>query len=71
VYVVDRSTVKQGKLTPGAHLEIFPPERLLADRPDYTLLLTWNFAEEILAQQEAYRRAGGRFIIPVPAVAII
>ncbi len=70
-YAVDRSTVKQGKLTPGAHLEIFPPERLVEDLPDYTLLLTWNFADEILTQQERYRRAGGRFIIPVPTVRIV
>jgi SAM-dependent methyltransferase len=65
-FVVDRSTVKQGHYTPGTHLEIVPPERLLEARPDYLLLLTWNFAEEILAQQAAYRESGGRFIIPLP-----
>lgn len=70
-FVVDRSTIKQGKLTPGSHLEISPPERLLADQPDYTLLLTWNFADEILAQQQPYRDAGGRFIVPVPEVRIV
>lgn len=46
--VVDRSTVKQGLYTPGTHLLIEPPERLLTDIPDYVLLLTWNFADEIL-----------------------
>jgi len=69
-FVADRSPAKQGRLTPGSHLPIVPPEQLLRDRPDYALLLTWNFADEILAQQQAYRDAGGQFIRPLPTVAI-
>jgi len=65
-FVADRSTVKQGLYTPGAHLPIKSPESLLTERPDHVLLLTWNFADEILEQQAAYREQGGKFIIPVP-----
>ncbi len=65
-FLVDRSTVKQGKFTPGTQLRIYSPDKLLEEQPDYTLLLTWNFAEEILQQQAEYRRRGGRFIVPVP-----
>jgi SAM-dependent methyltransferase len=70
-FVADRSKAKQGWLTPGMHLPIVAAEELLARNPDYTLLLTWNFADEILQQQAEYRRRGGRFIIPIPDVKIV
>jgi predicted TPR repeat methyltransferase len=69
-FVVDRSPHKQGRFMPGVHLPIDAPSRLLRDRPDFVLLLTWNFADEILAQQQEFRQGGGRFIIPVPSVRV-
>lgn len=70
-FVVDRSTFKQNHYTPGTHLLIYPPEKLLEAQPEYVLLLAWNFADEIMEQQEEYRRQGGRFIIPIPELAIV
>ena len=70
-FVVDRSTHKQGRRTPGTHIPILPTDQLRGRQPDYTLLLTWNFEEEILHQQAPYREAGGKFIIPIPAVRIV
>ena len=63
-FVADANPHKQGKYMPGQRIPISHPDRIAADRPDFVLLLVWNFAGEVLRQQSAYRQAGGRFIIP-------
>jgi hypothetical protein len=70
-YIADRSTLKQGRYTPGNHIPVVAPERILEEQPEYVLLLAWNFAEEIMEQQAEYRSRGGKFIIPVPDVRIV
>jgi len=70
-FVVDRSTYKQGHFMPGVHLPIYSPAKLLEVRPDYVLLLTWNFADEIIEQQAEYRRDGGHFIVPIPELKVV
>jgi SAM-dependent methyltransferase len=69
-FVVDRSIHKHGLLVPGVGIPILPAEELASRQPDFTLLLAWNLADEILDEQNTYRSAGGRFVIPVPKVAI-
>lgn len=70
-YIVDRSPLKQGRYTPGLHIPVVPPGRLLTDCPEFVLLLAWNFADEVLMQQSEYLRRGGKFILPLPDVKIL
>jgi len=70
-YIVDSIPYKQGKFTPGMHIPIFPEEKLLKDQPDYTLLLAWNFADEIIKKQSEYRKRGGKFILALPNLTIV
>jgi hypothetical protein len=70
-FVADRSVHKQGLYLPGVRIPIVAPGMLLEAMPSHTLLLTWNFADEILRQQSDYRAKGGKFIVPVPDVTVV
>jgi SAM-dependent methyltransferase len=70
-FVVDRNVYKQGKYMPGVHLPILETSALLERKPDYLLLLAWNFKDEIMSQQREYLEQGGRCIVPVPEPRII
>jgi hypothetical protein len=64
-YIVDSTTYKQFRYAPGVHLQVLPEETIYIDKPDYLLVLAWNFADEIA---EKHRNFKGKFIIPLPDV---
>jgi hypothetical protein len=70
-YIVDLNPHKQNTLAPGSHLPIHAPDRLLADKPNYVLILPWNLKAEIMQQMHAVRGWGGRFVVAVPALTIM
>lgn len=70
-YITDTTPNKQGKYTPGSHIQVVSPERLKVDHPDYAVLLSWNYADAILEKEKALRDKGVKFIIPVPEVRIV
>lgn len=70
-YVVDSTSYKQGKYTPGTHIPIFPESKLEKETPDYALLMSWNFADEIIEKNQKYRERGGQFIITIPYLKIV
>lgn len=69
-YTVDRSPYKQGRFLPGTHIPIHPPDRIYETKPDYVVILPWNLKDEIMKQLQPIREWGGRFVVPIPEVAI-
>ncbi len=70
-YVTEKSRLKIGKYTPGTHIHVKSDDFLIKDKPDYALLLAWNFADEIMKNNEEFRKKGGKFLIPIPHPKII
>ena len=70
-FTVDRNTYKQGKFLPGTHIPIHHPDRIREARPDYVLILPWNFKDEIMQQMAYIREWGGRFVVPIPQVTVL
>jgi len=70
-YIVDDNPLKQGKFTPGLHIPIMVVEELYKRMPDYLVVLSWNFAEPIMAKHQEYKNRGGKFILPMPTARIV
>ncbi|HWW00414.1 MAG TPA: class I SAM-dependent methyltransferase [Candidatus Acidoferrum sp.] len=70
-YTVDRNPYKKGKFLPGTHIPIFGPEKISETRPDYVLILPWNFKDEIVKQMAGIREWGGKFVVPIPTVQLV
>ena len=69
-YTVDRSPFKQGRHLPGTRIPIFSPDRIVETKPDYVLILPWNLKDEVEQQLSYIREWGGRFVVPIPRLAI-
>jgi hypothetical protein len=69
-YTVDRSPHKQGRLLPGTHIPIYPPEKIRETKPDFVLILPWNLKDEVMEQMSFVREWGGKFVVPIPSVQI-
>ena len=70
-YTVDRNPYKQGMYLPGTHIPIYEPDKIRETKPDYVFILPWNFKDEIMEQMADIREWGGKFVIPIPELAVI
>jgi len=69
-FIIDDSPLKQGLYSPGLHIPVLASSALYEKEPDYLLILAWNFADPIIEKNQAYREAGGRFIVPLPNIQV-
>jgi len=69
-YIVDRSPHKQGLYLPGSRIPIHAPERIRETKPDFVVILAWNLKEEVMKSLSDVRSWGGRFVVPIPSVAV-
>ncbi|MEO5797932.1 MAG: class I SAM-dependent methyltransferase [Gemmatimonadales bacterium] len=70
-FLADRNALKHGRFSPGMHIPVVSPDEIAKQKPDYLLILAWNFGDEIMAQQEAFRAGGGKFILPIPTPRVV
>jgi cyclopropane fatty-acyl-phospholipid synthase-like methyltransferase len=62
----ERAPLKIGLFTPGTNIPVMDEDEVMKNPPDYFLLLAWNFKDELLQKNQAFRDKGGKFIIPIP-----
>ena len=65
-FIVDDSPLKQGLFTPGKHVPVFSSKAIEELKPDYLVILAWNFADSIIQKNKEYMERGGTFIVPIP-----
>ncbi len=69
-FIVDDSPLKQGLYTPGKYIPVLPSSALYERRPDYVIVLAWNFAEPIMRSHKRFSDEGGKFIVPIPQLKV-
>ncbi|MBU0636245.1 class I SAM-dependent methyltransferase [Candidatus Micrarchaeota archaeon] len=70
-FIVDETPEKQDHLYAGNRIPIFGLPELEKQKPDYLLILAWNFVKEIMEKTKPYQEHGGRYIIPIPSVKVV
>jgi methylation protein EvaC len=70
-FISDTTPIKQGKFSPGAHIPVRPYEEFVTNYPDYALLFAWNHVAEIMAKEQNFCRAGGKWLVYMPRVEVL
>ena len=70
-YLVDDNPIKNGLYSPGYHLPVFPSQKLYQDKPDYVIVLAWQYQEPIIARNKQFPEQGWTFIVPLPEIRVV
>ena len=70
-FLADDNPQKYGLFSPGAHIPVVPSDELYVRRPDYVIVLAWNYAEPIIKRHQRFLKEGGKFIVPLPELRIV
>lgn len=68
--VGDTTPAKIGKFLPGSHIPIVSEAQLMQYRPDYVLILPWNWRDEIVDRLHCIRAWGGQFVTAIPELKV-
>ena len=69
--IAERQKQKVGLKTVGSWIPIISEEKMRKIKPDYLLVLPWQFIHEFIRREKKFLRDGGKFIVPLPEVKII
>ena len=70
-YTVDLNPHKQNLFLPGTHIPILKPTMISKTKPDYVVILAWNFKEEVMEQTKIIKKWGGKFVVLIPTVKVL
>ena len=70
-FLADDNPLKHGLFAPKCHLPVLPSEEIYLRRPDYIVILAWNYAEQIIKRHQRYIAEGGTFVVPLPELRFI
>ena len=70
-FIAERNKNKYDLYTPGTKIKIISEALSRLKKPDFYLVLPWHFKKEILLREKKIRKAGTKFIFPLPKLQII
>ena len=70
-FLIDTTPAKQYTYSPVTNIPVRPPDAFHEARPDYALLLAWNYRDAILDKETSFRERGGRFVLPIPNLDVV